>query len=184
MNNDIIPPRPPSRPGSTEDRPPIAPNPINDIQSVASPVPLQPTEAAPEEQTASSVVGAPADIPRPKRRLKWVIGGIIGGLLLLGVILIALYFLALSPIAAGDTNKIQVTIKSGSSSPQIGKLLEDKKVIRNKFAFDLYARIYKARNKLQAGTYSLSPTESTAQIVQHLVSGNAWFRRDLSLRCG
>lgn len=51
-------------------------------------------------------------------------------------------------------------------------MLEEKKIIRSKLAFDIYTRLSGERNKLQAGTYRLSPSESLREVVSHLVSGN------------
>jgi UPF0755 protein len=64
-----------------------------------------------------------------------------------------------------------VEIPSGSSPTQIARILEDKKLIRSQFAFDIYTRITGKRSTLQAGTYNLSPSESTEAIVGHIVSG-------------
>jgi UPF0755 protein len=66
---------------------------------------------------------------------------------------------------------VNVVIASGSSPAQIGELLQEKSVIRSKYAFAVYTRTHNVRNKLQAGTFSLSPADSTAQIVESLTSG-------------
>lgn len=81
------------------------------------------------------------------------------------------YTQSLQPVDPTSKEKIQIEIAKGSAPPDIAELLEQKKVIKSKYAFDLYTRISETRNKLQAGTYSLSPAESTQSIVEHLVSG-------------
>ncbi len=78
----------------------------------------------------------------------------------------------LHPVSS-DTNaaRIRVTIKSGASPDMIANQLYDKKLIRSTVAFDIYTRVSGTKNKLQAGTFSLSPYESTQDIVKHLVIG-------------
>jgi UPF0755 protein len=77
-----------------------------------------------------------------------------------------------SPISSDpDATRVRVTIESGTTPDEIGSLLSEKKVIRSTTAFEIYTRLSGTRNKLQAGTFSLSPHESTAAIVDHLVAG-------------
>jgi len=83
------------------------------------------------------------------------------------------YQQALSPVSHDATaTRERVTIEVGSSPSQIGDLLVSKQLIRSKQAFDIYTRLSRTQNKLQAGDYRLSPAESTPEIVKHLVSGN------------
>lgn len=81
------------------------------------------------------------------------------------------YNSALSPRTADAVDKTRLQIETGSSPSQIGQLLEQKGLIRSSLAFDIYTRLSGTRNKLQAGTYTLSSSESTQQIVSHIVSG-------------
>ncbi len=81
------------------------------------------------------------------------------------------YGTQLTSLTSDKQKLVVVTIEAGSSPSQIGQLLEDKSVIRSKFAFNIYTRLSDTRGKLQAGTYRLSPAESTPRIVEHLVSG-------------
>jgi UPF0755 protein len=81
------------------------------------------------------------------------------------------YTQALLPVNASDQSKVRIEIASGSSPDIIGKTLESKKLIKSQLAFDIYTRLSGTRSRLQAGTYSLSPSETTAAIVAHLVSG-------------
>jgi len=101
----------------------------------------------------------------------WVLVAIIGVLLLAGVAGFAWYQGQLRPVDPNNTNKMRVTITGGSSPAVIGDMLEDKKLIRSSLAFDIYTRLTGVRSALQAGSYSLSPSESTQQIVTHLTSG-------------
>ncbi len=82
------------------------------------------------------------------------------------------YNLQLSPVG-GDTGQlIKVKIVAGSSPQEIGISLKKSKVIRSVAAFNIYTRLSGRRNNLQAGVYRLSPSDSTRQIVSHLVNGS------------
>ncbi len=141
-----------------------------------------------QEQTSSPpLVTPPVPLPRlaqpdpppllaqPKRRsgkkiLLWIFGSL-GVLLLGGIGMFAWYMAQLQPLAPGSTGKISADIAAGSSPAQIGLLLEEKKIIRSHIAFDIYTRLSGTQSALQAGLYSLSPSESTEQIVAHLIEG-------------
>jgi len=77
----------------------------------------------------------------------------------------------LKPLGDQASSIVTVTIVPASSPEQIAKKLQEEKVIRNKTAFLLHTRLEGVQGKLQAGTYRLSPAESTPEIVKHLVSG-------------
>ncbi|MBC7868839.1 endolytic transglycosylase MltG [Candidatus Saccharibacteria bacterium] len=81
------------------------------------------------------------------------------------------YGVQLTPLTGDKEKLIAVTVESGSTPSQIGNLLQDKAIIRSSLAFDVNTRLSGTRSKLQAGTYRLSPGDSTPQIVKHLVSG-------------
>jgi UPF0755 protein len=101
----------------------------------------------------------------------WIIGIIILLLVLLGAGCFAWYKVSLTPVDGSNKGRVRVEIASGSSPAQIARLLEEKKLVRSQFAFDIYTRITGKRSTLQAGTYSLSPSESTESIAAHIVSG-------------
>lgn len=107
----------------------------------------------------------------PKRVIFWVIGVILLLFVALGIGGFMWYQGSLSPVNSSDKGRIRIEIASGSSPAQIARILEDKKLIRSQFAFDIYTRITGKRSTLQAGTYNLSPSESTQAIVDHIVSG-------------
>lgn len=77
----------------------------------------------------------------------------------------------LKPVGDETSSLVTVTIVPASSPDQIAQKLHEEKVIRNKTAFLLHTRLEGVQGKLQAGTYRLSPAESTPEIVKHLVSG-------------
>lgn len=76
----------------------------------------------------------------------------------------------LAPVS-NDESRIKVTIASGTAPSAIGTQLKDAGVIRSKLAFSLYTKLTGTENTLKAGVYNLQPSQSTQQIVEHLVSG-------------
>lgn len=78
----------------------------------------------------------------------------------------------LKPVGSDISQLKLITVESGSTPGQISKLLESESLIRSSRAFDIYTRLSGQQNKLQAGSYRLSPAESTPQIVEHLVNGS------------
>ena len=111
----------------------------------------------------------------PKKKVKktvLIIALVIIGLIILMLIGTFIWYKTQTSAASSDTTKlIPVTITSGSTSSTIGKLLQDKAIIRSAVAFDIYTRLSGTRDKLQAGSYRLAPSEPVADIVKHLVSG-------------
>jgi UPF0755 protein len=188
--NDIRPPKRMQRPVSAPARPMprvVSAAPTSDMPSQsARPVPpaipgsgfgaggfAGKNNASPASSTPSTSAGVLA-VSKKKSKLKIVLWSFVSLILLFVVaaaILFGWYTLSLEPVSRGDESRTRVEIISGSSPSQIGQLLEEKKLIRSSSAFDIYTRLTGTRNKLQAGTYSLSPSESTKAIVDHLVAG-------------
>ena len=71
----------------------------------------------------------------------------------------------------GDTKT--VVIKSGSTPTQIANQLQSDKIIRNATAFRIHTKLTGVQNKLQAGTYSLSPALNVTQLTDYLVEGKS-----------
>lgn len=142
---------------------PVTHDEVRQLQEAPPPIPPQP------------INGQPSGLSRPKGRynkpiLKTIL--IIAAALIGSALAAWIWFgVQLSPLGQDAKQLIVVTITPGSTPPEIGKLLEDKAVIRSAVAFDLHTRLSGTRGKLQAGTYRLSPSESTQQIVSHLTSG-------------
>jgi UPF0755 protein len=114
--------------------------------------------------------------PKPSRK-KWLIimGGVLVALLMVvigGVVGGNIWYQTqLQPVTNDKSVRVRVTIDSGSTPDQIGKLLQDKKIIRNALVFSLYTRDKGVRSQLQAGTFNLKPSDTMAAIVSHLVAG-------------
>lgn len=154
--NDIMPPpkKRPLSPPQTPMRPPLPP--MEAINETASIPPLQPDNS-----------------PRPKKRLLWwTMGGVV--VLIAAIIAagIGWYQLSLRPLDSANKSRIRIQIAGGSSPSEIGQLLQEKGIIRHHLTFEIYTRLTGVTPRLQAGVYSLSPSESMATIVNHLASGN------------
>ena len=80
------------------------------------------------------------------------------------------YYLNLQPVS-NSAQKQYITIASGATLTQIAKQLQAARLIRSSQAFEWYASIHDARDKLQAGTYSFMPNENTTTIVNTIIAG-------------
>jgi len=163
--NDILPPKRPLSDRPQPSHPSISVSRQQPSQGVLPATPLL------EPQPTQLLLAKPKK-SRLKKVMWWSLGIGILAIVLVAAVLYAWYTAALQPVVASQTEKTRVQIVEGSSPSDIGKLLEDKKLIRSHFAFDIYTRISGTRSQLQAGVYSLTASESTPAIVAHLVSGN------------
>lgn len=76
----------------------------------------------------------------------------------------------LQAVSNDQTTQI-FTVKSGSSVKDIATSLEKAHLIRSAWAMQLYVHRQELGTKLQAGTYALSPSQSTASIMNTLTQG-------------
>lgn len=111
------------------------------------------------------------DSPGQKRKIWWILGGLVLLTLVCIAAVAAVYEYQLSPVNVHDSARSRVTIASGSTPTQIADTLAKNKLIRSTKVFDIYLRLTNTRNKLQAGTFVLSPSLSTGEIVDHITSG-------------
>lgn len=99
---------------------------------------------------------------------------IVGVLVVLGIASLIgvrhVYYQKLGPVSDDQTTQI-VTIKSGSSSKDIANLLAQKHLIRSAWAFELYVHSKQVGDKLKAGTYALSPNQTTGEIISVISKG-------------
>ena len=153
------PAQPPMRPIQQRPLPPI----VSAPQAPVSPLPPQPIQQS-------------GLTPKKKRSKKKLALMIIASIFVLGVLAAAAvwfwYQSQLSPVDAGNTEKTVVKIEANSTPAIIAATLKDEGVIKNETAFLWYTRFEGVQNQLQAGSYRLSPSESTAQVVEHLVNGS------------
>ena len=81
------------------------------------------------------------------------------------------YLFDTKPADKNNTEKIDVTIVEGSTANDIISLLKSEGLIHNETAFKLYLKRHNLGNKLRTGDYLLSPSMSTAEIVDELLNG-------------
>jgi UPF0755 protein len=103
----------------------------------------------------------------------------VGGLIIIIIILAIVGVLVTDHIynkylqSVSSNQKSQIfTVQSGSSVKQISDSLEKSDLIRSAWAFQLYVHSKELTDKLQAGSYALSPDESTSDIVDILTKGH------------
>lgn len=184
MKNDILPPVRPERPEQSEpserpdnthdDSPDQSPKDaklplVNPEMQAVQPPP--PAVGTPDERQQAAESSPRIKRPNRKKLFLWIVVGLLAFTVLAAAAVFMWYQSALRPVAADGVNPVRVTIEKGSSPAQIGRLLDNKNVIRSQLAFDVYTRMNDVRNKLQAGTFSLSPADSTPEIVSQLTSG-------------
>ncbi len=80
------------------------------------------------------------------------------------------YMTNLAP-ASSSTVRQNITVVSGETLSQIAKQLAGARLIRSDQAFEWYVSAQNARDKLQAGTYSFTPSESTQAIADTIING-------------
>lgn len=80
------------------------------------------------------------------------------------------YAVNLQPVSTG-TQKQYVTIASGSTLSEIATQLQADGLVRSDQAFVWYISSQNARDKLQAGTYGFTPSESVQQIADAIIHG-------------
>ena len=75
---------------------------------------------------------------------------------------------------------VKVEIAKGTSSSQIGKILEEKGLIESANFFKIYLKI-KNINNLKAGTYDLSANMKLSKIINILQEGNNFSENEISI---
>lgn len=112
--------------------------------------------------------------PRRKKRgpFRRLVTMLVIAILLLGVVfgLKALFTDKYAALNPKDTTFITVKIPEGSTALQMGQTLENKKVITNGKVFYKYA-MSQGAEKLQAGTYRLSPAQTMQLIFEQMADG-------------
>lgn len=72
---------------------------------------------------------------------------------------------------SNDTQTVSVIISSGSSTGQIGQILEEEGIIISADKFKIWSRIKGYDSRYKAGTYTLSPSMDFQEIADIIVSG-------------
>ncbi|MDV2685948.1 endolytic transglycosylase MltG [Alkalihalophilus lindianensis] len=101
---------------------------------------------------------------------KIVLYSVIGLAVMTLIAIISGYFYfknALGPVDSGEGETVEVTIPMGSSSSQIGQVLEEEGLINNGTIFRYYVR-YKNESGFQAGNHTLSTSMTIDEIIEEL----------------
>lgn len=80
------------------------------------------------------------------------------------------YYAGLAPVSNNQTNKL-FTIELGATVGEISSDLKQSGLIRESWAFEWYIRNNNLRDKLQAGSYYLSPSQGTEEIATIITKG-------------
>ncbi len=107
---------------------------------------------------------------RPKRLL--VIVAVAALILVGGVAGLRVWYQNNLMAVSSSSSSQYFTVTSGSGLHQIGVKLKSAGLIRNTRAFETYVRSNELHGKLQAGTYSLTPSMTVSQIVKKMVDGD------------
>lgn len=117
-------------------------------------------------------------------------------LFLVLTILVACFFWwrwAVTPLNSGSAFTQTFVVKKGESLSSIAVRLEETQLIRNSIAFKIFVLSKGLSTKIQAGTFSLSPSLSSDEIAYTLTRGTAdiwltfpegWRREEVAQRLG
>lgn len=106
-------------------------------------------------------------------RVIWTVVSIIVVLLVVVAVTGYSYFKSgLKPLAPESNKRVEVKVPVGSTSKQIGSILEEKKIVKSGFVFDYYVKSKKIAN-FKAGYYELKPSMTLNQIAHDLQKGGA-----------
>lgn len=72
------------------------------------------------------------------------------------------------PVSEGEGRTVSVTISEMQDARDVGKLLEEKGIIRDATAFILLAKLSENEDGIQAGSYELSTSMSMEKILEVL----------------
>jgi UPF0755 protein len=78
----------------------------------------------------------------------------------------------LAAVSSSASPTVYFSVDSGNTLHQISAKLKQAGLIKNARAFEIYARGRRLAAKIQTGTYSLSPSMSTPQILTKMVKGD------------
>jgi UPF0755 protein len=120
--------------------------------------------------------GQPSGLKPPKdtfrKTMFWTVTTIGAAIIGVGIAFVIWFNVQLTPLSNDGSQKISVNIESNMTPGAIGHLLQTKQVVRSGLAFEIYSRLKGLENNLQAGLYSLLPSESTNAIVEQLTKGS------------
>lgn len=80
------------------------------------------------------------------------------------------YYEALKPVSTSQKSQL-VSVETGATANEIALKLKKAGVIRQTWAFEWYVRNHNLRDKLQAGSYYIQPSQSVSEIADILTKG-------------
>lgn len=102
----------------------------------------------------------------------WLVIIAITAIVIFGTILVRnIYNAGLGPVSKSQSTQLFV-VEPGSTVKQISSKLEKDKLIKSAWAMELYIHSKDLGDKLQAGTYALSPSQGTVSIVKTMTRGD------------
>lgn len=111
------------------------------------------------------------------RRKQWLIVIAVAAAVVLSIVIGGVFAVRqfyqqnLRPVSDSQA-AVVITIPTGSTVDDIATILKDSGLIRDKRVFAQYVRSQGVQDQLQAGTYSLRPSQSVQEITEILTGGN------------
>ena len=87
---------------------------------------------------------------------------------------------SVEPIDPTSTETVEIEVPLGAGSGYIGELLEENGLVRSSTIFRFYTR-FKNESSFQAGTYTLSPSQSIDELIETLQTGKVIVVPDIKL---
>lgn len=161
----------PRKPGSGVRNPAPQPS-VTPLEHKPAPLSGE-TVAQPPIEALSLDIAPPPKPPKKRRRtLLFILLGLLCAVIGVAAASVIWYNTQLSPVDSKNTELVKITIEPATTPDMISELLKEKGVIRNTTAFAVYTRLTNTQNTLKAGSYRLSPAETTPEIVAHLTKGS------------
>jgi peptidoglycan lytic transglycosylase G len=107
----------------------------------------------------------PSESNKISASILWLVGG---SFLLTNCIILAVFYLTLPP---SRTEYVQLEIPGGSNLRQISSTLAEKKVVNDRYSFELLCKLRGLDKDLRAGTYSIPPGATSWEVISLLMTG-------------
>lgn len=148
-----------------------APTPVVPKPSTASD-PTIPSEDLPDQPSGFSIETPQKQLHSKRSRVLRFVLVAVAVVILTVATVVGWYFWAIQPLS-NDTTEQTFVVASGETPSIISRKLEKAHLIRSAFAFELYAKLHKQADSLQAGSYTFSPNQSVSAIVNELIKGQS-----------
>lgn len=102
---------------------------------------------------------------------------VITSILLILAFFISIKYFSNNPDSKAENEKVTILIEPGKSTPEIGDILTENKIITSKWKFILYSKILARNKKLIAGEYELQRGDSLKKIISIISKGESIVRK-------